>query len=109
MFEFIYKVPALHAIIDKEHRDELVNHYMETISTVLTKMGYDRVDETIEEIKSELHRCNILQIWYVMFLAVYHLEVCNAESEADAETLSNEENWLKIVLDELLDLENDLQ
>ncbi|KAJ6645917.1 hypothetical protein Bhyg_01126, partial [Pseudolycoriella hygida] len=102
LFEFLYKVPALDVIIHKEQRDQLVDHYLETIRTILTKMAFERVEETVEEFKNELERCNILQIWFVMFLVVYQLQVCNQENDADRDILDYEEYWLKTVLNELL-------
>ncbi len=102
LFEFLYKVPALDVIIRKEQRDELITHYMDMFRTVLTKAAYERVDETIENIKNEMNRCDVLQVWFVMFLVVYHLEIFNEDSVAATETLNEEKIWLKTVLSEVL-------
>lgn len=75
-------------------------------STVLAETGFDEVDDTIQNVKNEICRCNVLQVWFVIFLAVYKLELFGEESEADIEVLTSEKKFLKTVLDELLN-END--
>lgn len=92
--------------MQKELRDELIHCYLDVFRTVLATMEFEQVDETIQNIKNEMHRCNVLQVWFVMFLAVYKLELFNEDIEADVVVLSYEEKWLKTVLDELLN-END--
>lgn len=107
MFEFLYKVPALDVIIRKELRDELINYYLDVFNTVLAKTGVEGIEETIQSIKDEIHRCNVLQVWFVLFLVVYKLKLFNEESDADIEIKNYEEKWLKTVLDELLVNAND--
>lgn len=89
-------------IIHKELRDELVEHYLKVFSTILDKTCIGGVDETIEKVKNEVQRCNVLQVWFVMFLVVYKLQLFSVTEEEDTETLNYEEKWLKTVMGELL-------
>ncbi|XP_037044155.1 uncharacterized protein LOC119080054 [Bradysia coprophila] len=102
LFEFLYKVPALDVIIHRKHRDELINHYMNMFGTVLTGAAFERVDETIENVKNEMDRCDELQLWFLMFLVVYYMDTFDEDSEEDTEILDYEKTWLKTVLGELL-------
>lgn len=90
------------AIISRELRDGLINHYVDVFRTVLDKTEFEGVDETIQSVKNEIRRCNELQIWYVMFLVVNKLELFTEVSEANTEVLEYEKEWLKSVFNELL-------
>lgn len=101
MFEFLYKVPAIDAIVQKELRDKLIEYYLEVFSTIIDKTDAEDT-EIIEKIKNEMVRCNVLQVWFVMFLVVYKLKIFNEEGAGDTEYINYEEKWLKYVLGELL-------
>lgn len=89
-------------IIQKELRDELIEYYLEMFSTIIDKTCTEGGSEIVEKIKNEMDRCKVLQVWFVMFLVVYKLQLFNEEGRGDTESLNYEEKWLKAVLEELL-------
>lgn len=94
--------------MDKARRRILIQAYLDQFCKTLQGLKVPRINEILIKVKSELMRCHVFQIWFLISYSRFHFELSKVlenedvlEHDLDSQT-SFEKDFLRTVLTDLL-------